>query len=115
MSRLFIELYLDEDVHVNVAELIRRRGFAAITARDAGMLRAKDSSQLAYAVAHEKAILTHNRNDFLRLAQEYDVARQEHWGIIIARRRTVPEIVQRAIMLLNSVTADEFRNQVRYL
>lgn len=51
MSRLFIELYLDEDVHVLVADLIRARGFQAITTRDAGQLHNTDPEQLAYAVA----------------------------------------------------------------
>lgn len=33
MSQLFIALYLDEDVDVLVARLIRARGFSATTAR----------------------------------------------------------------------------------
>ena len=79
------------------------------------MLHADDAEQLDYAVRHEKALLTHNRNDFLALATEYDVEHKEHWGIIIARRRTPYEIVQRVVVLLNAVTADEFQNQVRYI
>jgi hypothetical protein len=115
MSRLFIELYLDEDVDINIAMLIRRRGFLASTAREAGMLQVDDAEQLAYAVTHKKAIVTHNRDDFLLLAKEYDVLGHEHWGIIIARRRSPYEIVRRLVTLLNTVTADEFQNQVRYI
>ena len=40
MNRLFIELYLDEDVDVLVADLLRARGFVATTTRDAGNLQA---------------------------------------------------------------------------
>jgi hypothetical protein len=36
MSRLFIELYLDEDVSVLVAKLVRALGFEAITTQEAG-------------------------------------------------------------------------------
>ena len=36
MSRLFIELYLDEDVDVLVAGLTRARGFQTITTQEAG-------------------------------------------------------------------------------
>jgi predicted nuclease of predicted toxin-antitoxin system len=43
---LFIRLYLDEDVNVLVADLLRARGFDAITVRDAGQLRATDAEQL---------------------------------------------------------------------
>jgi hypothetical protein len=43
MARLFIELYLDEDVDVLVAELLRAYGFVAITARDAGQRQKSDA------------------------------------------------------------------------
>ena len=39
MNRFFIELYLDEDVDVLVADLLRARGFVATTTRDAGKLK----------------------------------------------------------------------------
>ncbi|MEA5625066.1 DUF5615 family PIN-like protein [Nostoc sp. UHCC 0251] len=51
MSSVFIRLYLDEDVHVLVADLLKARGFDAITARDAGKLQISDEEQLAYAVS----------------------------------------------------------------
>jgi hypothetical protein len=41
-SRLFIELYTDEDVDVLVADLLRARGFNALTTRDARRLHATD-------------------------------------------------------------------------
>ncbi|MEZ4657933.1 MAG: DUF5615 family PIN-like protein [Caldilineaceae bacterium] len=82
---------------------------------DTGTLGQEDSEQLAYAVRHQRALLTHNRKDFERLALAYFEASQTHYGIILAVRRTPYEIVSRLIQLLNAVTADEFRNQVRYL
>jgi hypothetical protein len=38
MNRLFIELYLDEDVDVFIADLVRARGFKAITTQEAGQI-----------------------------------------------------------------------------
>ena len=38
MSNLFIRLYLDEDVNVLVADLLKARGFDAVTVRDARKL-----------------------------------------------------------------------------
>lgn len=52
MSGLFIELYLDEDVSVLVAELLKARGFAAMTTRDAAQLGKNDIEQFDYAVNH---------------------------------------------------------------
>ena len=49
MSQLFIELYLDEDVDVLIADLVRARGFAATTTQEAGNTGKGDEEQLAYA------------------------------------------------------------------
>ena len=115
MKALFIELYLDEDVHVLVADLVRSYGFSALTARDADMLGCDDATQLAYAARHDKALLTHNRVDFEQLARAYIQQGTAHAGIIIAVRRSPYAIGRRAARLLDHVTADEMRNQVRYI
>jgi hypothetical protein len=60
VTNLFIELYLDEDVSVLVADLVRARGFTALATREAGHLHASDADQLAYAVSQRKTLLTHN-------------------------------------------------------
>ncbi|MCB0012061.1 MAG: DUF5615 family PIN-like protein [Anaerolineales bacterium] len=115
MSRLFIELYLDEDVNIMVADLLQSRGFVAETTRDGGQLGNSDREQLEYAVAHQKAILTHNRRDFEILAAQYAESGQDHSGIILAVRHSPYEIVRRLLRILDHVTADEMANQIRYI
>jgi hypothetical protein len=115
VSKLFIELYLDEDVDVLIAELIRARGFSATTTVEAGQLHNDDDAQLAYAVSHDKTFVTHNRADFETRAQVYFEGGQAHPGIIIAVRRSPYELAQRLLVILNNITADEIRNQVRYI
>ena len=115
MSRVFIELYLDEDVDVLIADLVRARGFTAITTQEAGQTGNSDDDQLAYAVSLQNSFLTHNRVDFEKLAQAYHAAGQPHYGIIIAVRRPPYEILRRLLRVLNNVTADEIQNQVRYI
>jgi predicted nuclease of predicted toxin-antitoxin system len=115
MSKLFIELYLDEDVDILVAELLKKRGYSVLTAREAGTLGQEDREQLAFAVQEQRALLTHNRVDFERLALEYFECAQEHFGVILAVRRPPSELVNRLLLLLNEVTAAEFQNQVRYI
>lgn len=51
MNRLFIELYLDEDVSVLVGDLLRARGFMAVTTQEAGQTGQNDEAQLEYAVS----------------------------------------------------------------
>jgi predicted nuclease of predicted toxin-antitoxin system len=115
MSRLFIELYLDEDVDVLIAQLMRARGFVVVTTQEAGHLGITDAEQWAYAISQHKTLLTHNRVDFETLAQTYFVAGQPHDGIIIAVRRLPREIARRLLRILNAVTAEEMQNQVRYI
>ncbi|HKI05090.1 MAG TPA: DUF5615 family PIN-like protein [Thermoanaerobaculia bacterium] len=115
MSSLFIELYLDEDVDVLVADLLRARGFVAVTTLEAGRLRATDADQLAFAADQRNAFLTHNRADFEALARGYFAEGRSHNGIIIAVRRPPHEIVRRLLAILNQVTADEMRDQTRYI
>jgi uncharacterized protein DUF5615 len=115
MQQLFIEVYLDEDVDVLVMQLIRARGFSAVTTREAGLLGATDEQQLVYAASQHLALLTHNRADFETLHQAFVASSREHSAIIIAARRPPYEITRRLLLILNHVTADEMQNQLRYI
>jgi hypothetical protein len=115
VSRLFIELYLDEDVDILVADLVRARGFRATTTQEAGQLGRSDADQLAYAVQHGQALLTHNRRHFEALAQQYSVEGRTHHGIVLAVRHQPYEIARRLLLILNHVTADELQDQLRYM
>jgi predicted nuclease of predicted toxin-antitoxin system len=115
VNRLFIELYLDEDVSVLAADLLRARGFSVLTTQEAGRKAATDDEQLAYAVSRRRALSTHNRDDFARLAREHFADGRNHHGIIIAVRRPTHEIVRRLPVILNQMTSDEIENQVIYI
>lgn len=39
----------------------------------------------------------------------------QHGGIILAVRRPPQEIVRRLLVIINHVTADEMKNQIRYI
>lgn len=115
MNRLFVELYLDEDVSVLIAELLRVRGYTVQTTQEAGRKEMDDDEQLAYAVSQQRTILTHNRDDFAALAQNYFAVGRKHYGIIIAVRRSPHQIVERLLVRLNQTTADEMENQIIYI
>ena len=114
MTHLFVELYLDEDVSVLVADLVRARGFVAITTQQAGMAGNDDPVQLAYVVSRHAAMFTHNRKHFEILAKEYFAAGQTHYGIIISHHRPPHELIDRLISILNTLTAYEMENQLLY-
>ncbi len=113
--KLFIELYLDEDVSVLLAKILQARGFNAITALDSEMLAKDDPEQLAFAVSQGRCILTHNRKHFEELHSQYMESKLTHSGIIIANRRSVYELLSRILAILNELTADEMVNNLIYI
>ncbi len=94
MNDIFIQLYLDEDVDILIAELICSQGFQAFTTNEVRHKGEKDPQQLEYAISRKCAIVTHNRIDFEKLAQDYFVINQTHYGIIIAVQRQPHEIAE---------------------
>jgi hypothetical protein len=86
LNQLFIDLDLDEDVNVLVADLVRARGFR-VTTQSAGKVGTTDANQVAFATGEGKAILTHNRVHFEALAQAYFEGKKTDCGIIVAVRR----------------------------
>jgi hypothetical protein len=115
VSELFIDLYLDEDVDVLLADLLRARGFAAMTTRDAGCRGASDLDQFSHAVGRQMVLFTHNRYHFELLAREFCENGRHHCGIVIAVRYPPYELLRRLLRILNHVTADEMRDQIRYI
>ena len=117
MSRFFGSVYVDEDVHVSVGELLQAKGFHSITARDAGMLQQSDDSQLEFAARNGMAILTHNYLDFLDLHTRYLETGISHSGIMLARRFPISPywIADKIEEVLNQFTADEMDNQLFYI
>lgn len=85
--RLYIPIYLDEDVALPIAGALRKQHYDVVTAHDIGMLQHTDRAHLEYAITQERAIATHNRDDFLDLHNEWIANERKHFGIIIMIRR----------------------------
>ncbi len=118
-ARLFIALYTDEDITSELAPALRERGFEAQSAAEAGLLRADDARQLAYASTQGFTVLTCNASHFLMLARQYAAAGQAHAGIIISSeqysRRRFGELLRMILRVMNTLTVDDMRNAVVYL
>jgi Domain of unknown function (DUF5615) len=114
-SHLFIRLYLDEDVHKRVASALRLRHFDVISAHDLQRWGLSDEEQLTCAAAEGRALLTYNTSDFVRIHLGWLQRGQEHAGIIVSDQLAIGETIHRLLNLLNRITADELRNQLRWL
>ncbi len=115
MSKLFIELYLDENIDVLVAKILRARGFKALTTNDVGRKGSSDPEQLAYAVENGYAIVSMDRLDFEALVQDYFHAGRNHFGIFLVGDSSPQVLAQKLTDFLDFNTADEMLNQVVYL
>ena len=113
--KIFASLYLDEDMNNMVATLLRSRGIDAVTVQKSEMLGKSDQEQLAYATANDRCILTHNRVDYEDLHLQYGQANLTHSGIIVVPQKSPYEIVNRVMILLDAMTADEIANQLLYV
>ena len=74
-------LYADEDFPHPVVERLQVLGQDVLTAQDAGRANQKipDAQVIAYAAKLGRAVLTHNRRDYVRLHK----SSSQHAGIII--------------------------------
>lgn len=114
-SSLYIHLYFDEDVSVGIVENLRTRGFDVLSVRDAGARGKSDDEQMLYAVSQKRAMVTHNRLDFENQHAKFLEIGMKHYGVIIAKRRRDTEVVAKLLALLDTVTAEEMKNQLRYI
>ncbi len=116
--KLYVSLYLDEDVTNQLAALIRQRGFEAVSAIDIRMTERPDEEHLAYAAEHNLTLLAYNERDYLGLAQQWTAHGRSHAGILLSDQfslRQLGELLRRVLNFLNRVTPDEMVNAVRYL
>jgi hypothetical protein len=114
-SSPFIRLDLDEDVHVRVAAALRLRRFDILSVHEVDRRGLSDAAQLMYATAMERTFFTFNIADYVRLHRDWVQQGKEHGGIIVSDQLPIGEIVRHLLNLLNRVTADEMRNQIRWL
>jgi predicted nuclease of predicted toxin-antitoxin system len=115
LDALYGRLYLDQDVPVQLAAMLRAQGVDVVTTLEVGALGQSDDQQLADAVADGRVLVTHNRVDSEQRHTEYLAAGRLHCGIIIAEQRRSPGVTRdRLIDLLNRFDRDQLCNGLFY-
>ena len=107
-----IRFHLDENIAHSVAHALQIRGVDVTTTTDADLVGASDEDHLAFAMEHERVIVTHDP-DFLRL---HDVG-SEHAGIVFCVRdkMSIGEIIRFLCLVHDALTPEEMAGQVEYL
>ncbi len=110
-----VKLYIDEDVWGKLANTLRQRGYDAIDVHEANREGLSDEEQFVYAIHEGRAILSHNKRDFVFLAEKFFFADREHCGVIVSRRFPFGELLRRIDKLLQTFSAEELANTIQFL
>jgi predicted nuclease of predicted toxin-antitoxin system len=112
---LFIRLYLDADVDVKLAANLRRAGYDCVSAREVGNAALDDETQIVFATNEGRVLLTHNIQDFVPIFERWWHANRNHPGIVASQQIPLGELQRRVMRLLDTVTVDEMKNNLRNL
>jgi predicted nuclease of predicted toxin-antitoxin system len=96
-------LYMDEQFPKVVSQLLREMGHDVLTVQEAGKdnLGIPDEDVLSFAIAENRAVVTLNRDDFIRLHR----ADSQHHGIIVCTND--PDRPRMAIRLNDAIVDRE--------
>lgn len=108
-------LYLNEHISWRIAEQLRKLGFDATSTLESGMVDEDDDVQMEFAVSQQRAIVSINHKYFAPLHDQYLAAGKEHWGVLLSTEESVPVLRRRLLRLPNTLSADELKNQIRWL
>lgn len=109
------KLHLNEHLSPRLSTQLQRYGFDVISTHEAGLVSEDDDVQLAYASSEQRAIVTFNFRDFVALHEQYLAGEEEHWGIILSTEETFSVLMHRLLRLLNTLSAEDLKNQIRWL
>ncbi len=107
-----LRFFLDEHIPSAVAQGLARRGVDVLTAQQASRVSCSDESQIEFARAEGRVVVTFD-DDFLVLAAKGI----QHAGIAfaVAERRSVGELIYALLLLHDVLTPDEMLNHVEFL
>lgn len=109
------KLLLDEHIWAYLAKLLRDQGFDVMHVTEIDLVATPDDKIMQYAASNHRAVVTFNIKDYVPLVIQYFQDGKEHYGVVVSKELSRGELQKRVTKLLESVTAEELMNAVRYL
>lgn len=113
-----IRLYFDEDaMDMVLVTALRNRGVDVRTVNEQQTTGDSDEEQLTLATKEERVLFSHNIADFCRLHSIFMMENRTHGGIILIdqQRYSTGDILGGLMNLIETVSAEEVRNQLFFL
>jgi len=101
-----VKLLLDEDVQLDLALALRKRGYEAIHVQELGRKGRSDREQIEYAVEQSVCMFTFN---------DYVISEKEHFGIIVSPQLPIGEALRRLLALLQRSSYESIKNVLEFL
>ena len=109
------KLYLDENVHKQVASALRIRGYDVISAHERENWGLSDSEQLDYATSQDRAVFTFDPRDFIQLHELYIDEEQDHFGIIVSDQMSLGKTISKLSSLMIERDREQLKNALLWL
>ncbi|MGA2032449.1 MAG: DUF5615 family PIN-like protein [Thermoguttaceae bacterium] len=107
--------FTDEDVYAAVAPALRRAGIDTVSTPETGRRQQSDESQLDWASADGRVIVTFNVAHFAKLHADWLAQGRHHSGIVVSSQRPISDIVRRLLRLARAKDAEWMRGRLEFL
>ena len=110
-----IRFFTDEDIYGAIAVGLRRAGYDCVTTPEVGRLSQSDESQLAWASAELRVIITFNVAHFVALHRSWMQQSKSHAGIVVSSQRPIGDILRRLLHMASTLDEAVMRNRLEFL
>lgn len=107
--------YTDEDVYSAVAPTLRHAGLDAVSTPEADRLGESDESQLDWAAAEGRVLVSFNIADFARLHASWLTQGRHHAGVVVSSQRPVGDTIRRLLHLAGATDDQSLRDRIEFL
>jgi hypothetical protein len=110
-----LRILTDEDVYGAVAPALRRAGIDAVSTPEIHRSQQSDESQLEWASAENRVIVTFNVAHFAALHTRWLLQGRHHAGIVVSNQRPIGDVLRRLLHLTAVESAESMRDRLDFL
>ena len=110
-----IRFFLDEDIYGAISTALQNRGVDGISTPEVERRGESDESQLEWAAAHGRVLVTFNVAHFAKLHGTWMKQGRHHAGIVVSSQRPIGDLLGRMVHLAKTLNADVMLGRLEFL